>query len=389
VASDLFYGHEKLPREPFLVAALFFVVVLHLLVGVSQTRANFTLLSLIAIISGALSYGKIAPSDHAGILKQLPRDIRTVVTRFEIEPDIIPYASCPKCSATYHPDFTTDVPYPNRCNFRGTPGDEICGATLVKPRQTSEEKVLGDESELSGPGQPIKLFGYQRMTSWLARLLSRPDLEDCITSAWDLHKSHDELWTDIRDAPALRKIKCPDGKPFSIQPPGSVHLVFSLFIDWFNPYGNKQAGKSHSTGAIYMICLNLPPELRFKLENVYLVGVIPGPKEPSLDEINHFLRPLVDDLLQLWNTGVFISRTFKCPFGCLVRCVLGPLVCDIPALRKAGGFAGHSSVDAFCSFCRLSKTNISNLDKSSWPRRTWQQHFYDATLWRDAQTEAE
>ena len=289
VASDLFYGHQKLPKEPFLVAALFFVVVLHLLVGASQPQANFTLLSLTAIILGALSYGKVAPSERAGILKRLPKDIRTAVAIFEIEPDIIPYACCPNCSTTYHPDFTTNVPYPNQCNFQRTPGDEICGATLLKPRQTSEETVLGDEGELAGRDQPIKLYGYQWMSAWLARLFSRPELEDYMTSAWDRRKPQDEPWTDIWDAPALHEIKCLDGRPFSIQPPGSVHLVFSLFIDWFNPYGNKQAGKSHSMGAIYMICLNLPPELRFKLENVYLVGVIPGPKEPSLDEINHFL----------------------------------------------------------------------------------------------------
>lgn len=97
----------------------------------------------------------------------------------------------------------------------------------------------------------------------------------------------------------------------------------------------------------------------------------------------------MDDILGLWTTGIFISCTFQRPLGHLVHCALGPLVCDIPALRKAGGFAGHSSVDAFCSFCHLSKANISNLDKNTWPRRSWQQHLRDAAMWRDAETETE
>lgn len=226
-------------------------------------------------------------SDQAAILKLIPRDAHTVLSRFEIEPDIVPFTCCPKCFTTYPPDFSAKLPYPNKCTFQSMPGADVCGASLLKTKETSDSASI-DEAESIWSGEPIKLYSYQRMSAWLARLFARPELKDYMTHAWD-QKSDGEHWTDIWDTPALHEIKGPDGKSFSIQPPGSVYLVFSLFTDWFNPYGNKQAGKSHSTGAIYMICLNLPPELRFKLENIYLVGIIPGPKEPSLDEINHFL----------------------------------------------------------------------------------------------------
>ena len=62
-------------------------------------------------------------------------------------------------------------------------------------------------------------------------------------------------------------------------------------VDWFQPYKHVQ----YSVCAIYLIVLNLPCNLRHRKENIILVGIIPGPYEPSLC-INSFLEPLVIDL---------------------------------------------------------------------------------------------
>ncbi|KAG1845536.1 hypothetical protein F4604DRAFT_1688673 [Suillus subluteus] len=229
IQAEHFYGHQRLPQEPFLLAALFFVTVLRLLVGASQPQVNFTLLSLTAIISGALSYGKVTLSNQTRILKLIPRDAHTVLSRFEIEPDIVLFACCPRCSATYPPDFSTKLLYPNQCNFQSTPAADVCGMSLLKTKGTSDDATSGDQTESVWSGQPIKLYGYQRMSAWLARLFSCPELKDYMTHAWD-QKSDGGRWTDIWDAPGLHEIKGPDGKPFSIQPPGSVHLARKVIV---------------------------------------------------------------------------------------------------------------------------------------------------------------
>ena len=56
----------------------------------------------------------------------------------------------------------------------------------------------------------------------------------------------------------------------------------------------------YSVGAVYLAILNFPRHLRYKRENMLLVGVIPGPHEPSL-HINSFLEPVVDELLRCRN----------------------------------------------------------------------------------------
>ena len=86
--------------------------------------------------------------------------------------------------------------------------------------------------------------------------------------------------------------------------------------------------------------MNLPREERLKPENVIIVGIIPGRKEPKGD-INSFLKPFVVELIDFWDS-VIIADTL--PGGMFkVRVALLALCCDMPAARKCGGFAGHSA----------------------------------------------
>ena len=141
-------------------------------------------------------------------------------------------------------------------------------------------------------------------------------------------------------------------------------------------------------GAVYMVCDNLPPHLRFHPEYMYLTTLIPGPKEPSLHELNHILHPLINKLLEFWHQGVYIKHTATRLAGHLVRAALIPLVCDLPAVRKTAGFA-HYAHHHFCSFCSLLKSDISNVDRSTWPPcHTWEEHALVARAWWDALTKA-
>ena len=84
---------------------------------------------------------------------------------------------------------------------------------------------------------------------------------------------------DIFNAEVLHNFKGLDGQHFSTGGKEGWY-VFSLCINYFNPLGNKQAGKKKSIGLISMVCLNLPPEMWYKPENMFLFGIIPGPNEP-------------------------------------------------------------------------------------------------------------
>lgn len=53
---------------------------------------------------------------------------------------------------------------------------------------------------------------------------------------------------------------------------------FMINIDWFQPYKHL----TYSVGAIYLTTFNLPRDLRYKLQNVCLIGIMPGPHEPEL-----------------------------------------------------------------------------------------------------------
>jgi hypothetical protein len=217
----------------------------------------------------------------------------------------------------------------------------------------------------------------------MARFLSRPGVEDLIDSAARPHEGDD--MEDIWHASTFSQFLGPGGKPFLSPSVREGRYVFSLGVDGFNPFQNKVAKQNVTVTGMYMVCLNLPPDLRYLPENMFLVGIIPGPTKPSTDQINHFLKLLVDDLLPFWDPGVTFSRTSKYADGRVIRIALIPIVCDLPAAKQVAGFSGIGS-KFFCSYCLLPLYDIDNLDRSQWPPRDVESHRKHASSYRDAAT---
>jgi hypothetical protein len=115
--------------------------------------------------------------------------------------------------------------------------------------------------------------------------------------------------TDIQQGLAWKGLNWHDGPKY----PNNIHLAFSLSVDWFNPHGNKLAGKQKSVGIIAMNCMSLPPTMRKKVPFTFLAGITPGPLAPDMKTITHLIKPLVDELVNL--TKPFHLETHAHPTG--------------------------------------------------------------------------
>ena len=146
-------------------------------------------------------------------------------------------------------------------------------------------------------------------------------------------------------------------------------------IDWFQPYTHTVS----SVGVIYLVVMNLPRTLRFKLENIILVGIIPSPSDPEHD-INSFLDPVVNELLDFWTGVKLCVKTSSGVAEKLVRCALLCVSCDLPAAQKACGFLSYTA-RLGCSRCLKEfsgrvgeERDFSGFERSQWPPRLDTQH---------------
>ena len=115
------------------------------------------------------------------------------------------------------------------------------------------------------------------------------------------------------------------------------------------------------------------------------MGVVPGPKELSTSEVNHYLHPLIDKFLQSYSTGTWYTCTYKYPHGRRSRSALAIEVSDLSEARKVSGHTSHSS-KPFCMFCYLLKTDINNLDCMTWTEKIYMEVRDAAWAWKGATT---
>ncbi|KAJ2936879.1 hypothetical protein H1R20_g214, partial [Candolleomyces eurysporus] len=366
--TDAFYTSRFRLLPTSVLAIYLLVATVHHLSHVSLDVCSFILRCIRLAFSIVLA---TSTSIHApSVSKSMFIDARTVIDILDVEPRSHAYIVCPRCSKIYWVDpKAPPADAPTRCAAKQF-GSQ-CQTPLFKTQNIKDGTAEA----------PRRQYHHQPLKEYISRLYSRPDLQEYLDrDPTEQNATAGETW-DIWDSPGLREFKGKDGKTF-VKVKGEGRLIFSLNMDGFNPYGNREAGKTVSVGAIYMVCLNLPPSIRHKMENIYLAGILPGPHTPSDHEINHFLRPLVDDLLDLWDNGIFVSRTAKHPYGRRVRCALGPLICDLPASRQMSGFA-HYRTRNFCSECDRTLDQINDLSPT-WKPRTWAKHLAAAKRWRDA-----
>ncbi|KAI7962764.1 hypothetical protein MJO28_000858 [Puccinia striiformis f. sp. tritici] len=320
------------------------------------------------------------------MLKNIPASMSTVTRRLGLDCVFQEQAACPKCWTLYEAIPDTETWAKQKLHLTVTSRCTARFFTTARSLSTSAEQIrkcdepVFKEFMVSGKPawRPIKGFCYQKLHDWLKRKLIQPEFEDLIDAPLR-YTRQDGVMRDIWDGSVWNTLKFPstNSEPYAST---SGNLVFSLYVDWFNPHGNKVGGKCLEAGAITLVCLNLPPAERYLEENIFLFGITPG--QPSADHIFNVLQPLVDEFLTFLN-GVHFDQTSRFPTGQTIRAIMLPLIADLPALRKVAGFASHSAT-LFCSFCKLPRSKINIIDPQQFPPRKHEDHIEWARKWLDS-----
>jgi hypothetical protein len=74
----------------------------------------------------------------------------------------------------------------------------------------------------------------------------------------------------------------------------------TLATDGFKPFGMTVA--SHTCWHVFVIPLNLPPDIIFQRQYIFVLLIIP---RHSGDNMSLYMEPLIDDLLKAWEEGVW------------------------------------------------------------------------------------
>ena len=107
--------------------------------------------------------------------------------------------------------------------------------------------------------------------------------------------------------------------------------------------------RHHEVTPVILINLNLPPEERYKVENILASMVIPGPKKPN--DLDSFLRPLVEELKGLDHGAEAFDANTGQTFT--LRAWVTMVTGDGPAIAEAIGFKRPGNAYRPCRCCLI------------------------------------
>ena len=193
---------------------------------------------------------------------------------------------------------------------------------------------------------PRMIYPKPSIRQQLSMLYQRPGFEDMLELS-GVQRGGVNTYSDIYDGKVWKTFPF-NGDTFFTPETATTHLGLLFNLDWFQPFTYTQ----HSAGAIYASICNLPRTERNKPENIIYLGFLPGPKEVGLERINHYLAPIVDELLELWK-GWRVPKTYQYTEGLDIKVALIIGSSDTPATRK---LFGHGSAVMKCHRCEKRST---------------------------------
>ncbi|OMO69993.1 Transposon, En/Spm-like protein [Corchorus capsularis] len=222
----------------------------------------------------------------------------------------------------------------------------VCGHPRYKPRKSSSKRQKAI---------PYKVLCYLPLTPRLQRLFMSNKTAKHMT--WHaFNRSHEGELRHPVDGEAWQHFN--RTHPEFASDARNVRL--GLCSDGFSPFGSN--AKPYSCWPVIITVYNLPPWMCMKQPYLFLNMIIPGPNSPG-KHIDVFLRPLIDELNDLWNVGVQTFDAYRKQNFQLHAALLWTIN-DFPAYGMLSGWSTHGRLS--CPYC-MERTKAFNLENGGKP----------------------
>jgi hypothetical protein len=212
---------------------------------------------------------------------------------------------------------------------------------------------------------PAKVIRHFPLIPRLRRMFRSSEIA-LMLRGWTKHVSDDGVMRSVVDSPAWKHVN--NDIVFNNFGADSRNLRLALALDGVNPF--KLNNTNWSTWPILILIYNFEPWFVTKKFFISLCILISGKQSPTSKNIDVFLRPLLRELLQLWE-GV-VAQDFSRPEGDRLFSMRGLLmwtISDFPAYGLISGLCckGYKG----CPCCgpetesRLARTGDVRADRST------------------------
>jgi hypothetical protein len=212
---------------------------------------------------------------------------------------------------------------------------------------------------------PVKVIRHFPLIPRLKRMFRSSEIA-VMLRGWTKHVSDDGVMRSVVDSPAWKHVD--NNVIFDNFGVDNRNLRLALALDGVNPF--KLNNTNWSTWPVLILIYNFEPWFVTKKFFISLCILISGKQSPTSKNIDVFLRPLLRELLQLWE-GI-VAQDFSRPEGdrrFIMRGLLMWTISDFPAYALISGLCckGYKG----CPTCgpetesRLARTGDVRADRST------------------------